>query len=293
MINMVRTLIGLISISLLAAPLFAAQITKIKGRNVLIDLKGDSASVGDSFYAVEADGKRKGLIEVSKVKGDKAIGKIVKGKPATGMRLEIKPAGLTKRGVGDGNGHTTDSKAMKGRAYFGGLFGYARDTMSVNVNSFNTNQFLENVSLSGSGFSGKGLFDYELFKQIWFRGEIGGEMFNASGKARCGTNNTQTCDVKIVYLSFDFLGRYVFSEGAFRPWVGGGVSLLFPASKSTTALDESSIGTTSVFTVAGGADLFLSPTMYIPLQVEYAMLPKSDEVEANWIAFRLGVAVPF
>lgn len=289
---MMRTLVGLILISLYALPTFAAQISKIKGRSVLIDLKGDSAAPGDTFYAVSSDGKRKAIIEVGKIKGDKAIGKITKGKPAAGMRLELKPTVTSKHQSGENHASASSSPA-KARAYFGGLFGYARDSMSVNVNSFNTNQFLETVSLSGSGFSGKGMFDYELFQQVWFRGTLGAEMFNASGNARCGTNNAETCDVKFVYLTFDFIGRYVFSQSNFRPWAGGGVSLLFPASKSTSALDESSVTTTSVFVVAGGADFFLSPTMYIPIQVEYGMLPKSDEVEANWIAVRVGVAMPF
>nr|HMN68419.1 hypothetical protein [Bdellovibrionales bacterium] len=52
-------------------------------------------------------------------------------------------------------------------------------------------------------------------------------------------------------------------------------------------------GTTNVIVIGGGLDWFLSPTMYIPVSLEYGMLPKSDEVDAKWIAVRAGLAVPF
>ncbi len=64
-------------------------------------------------------------------------------------------------------------------------------------------------------------------------------------------------------------------------------------SKSASALQPQSISTTNVMGVAGGIDLFTSPTFYVPISLEYALLPKSDEVSASWIALRVGFAVPF
>jgi hypothetical protein len=40
-------------------------------------------------------------------------------------------------------------------------------------------------------------------------------------------------------------------------------------------------------------DWFMTPNLYIPVSVEYGFLPKSDEVEANLISLRIGLAVPF
>jgi hypothetical protein len=161
-----------------------------------------------------------------------------------------------------------------------------------------TNQDLGTASMSGYGFSAKGLFDYELFPQIWFRGTAGLETFNAEAGSRgsgrdCGPGNSDACNAKLMYLTFDFIGRYVFGQGSFRPWLGGGLGLLFPASKDATALDPASISTTNVIVFAGGFDWFTSPTFYVPVSIEYGLLPKSDEVEASWIALRAGFAVPF
>jgi hypothetical protein len=138
-----------------------------------------------------------------------------------------------------------------------------------------------------------GFFDYEMYPQIWFRGLTGLEGFSASGASMCGSQNTSACNASIYYISFDGMARYVFMNGNFRPWLGAGIALMFPATKSATALDASSISNTTVIQVAGGMDWFVTPTMFIPVSLEYGMLPKSNEVEASWITLRVGLGLPF
>lgn len=291
---MMRNFLGLylFTFIFIAPMLHAAEILKVKGANVLIDLKGDTPNPGDTFFAVKADGKRTAIIQISKVKGEKATGKITKGKASEGQSLEAKGAGKVAKS-GSHRSHDVVSAAPSGRSYWGAIAGYGMDSMTVNINDSVTNAFKQKGDLSGTGYSIKGLFDYELFSQVWFRGTSGLEMFNVTGSALCGSGNAQTCNAKINYLTFDFLGRYVFSTGNIRPWAGAGLGLLFPMSKSATALQASSIATTNVMVIAGGADWFINPNMYIPVSIEYGILPKSDEVEAKWIALRVGVAVPF
>ncbi|MGE4132437.1 MAG: hypothetical protein AB7F86_12415 [Bdellovibrionales bacterium] len=291
-----RSFVGALLLFCWSYSILAAEVVKVKGKSALVELKGEPASPGDLFYLIAPDGKRRGIFKVSKKKGDKAIGKIMKGKAQPGFTLEYRsPKGsakgpkLSKPSMDDGS-----AQAVLGttRSYWGALLGYSSDTMSVKVTNV-SNQDVGTASMSGSGFSAKGLFDYELFSSIWFRGAAGIEMFNAEGSKICGVSNNASCTAKLMYLTFDFLGRYVFSKGTFRPWIGGGLDLLFPASKDASALDPSSISTTNVIIAAAGLDWFMSPTFYIPISIEYGLLPKSDEVEASWIAFRAGFAVPF
>lgn len=283
----------------LSVPLFAAEVIKVKGKGVLVELKGDPAVNGDIFYLISPDGKRVGIIKISKVKGDKAIGKLAKGRAEPGFTLEFKPS---KSAAKSGGGHSgsrmaspsmDDGSTTSKRSYWGAMGGLSMDSMSVNVTQSGTNANLGSVAMSGMGYAVKGLFDYELFSQVWFRGTSGIEMLNFSGDAKCGPANNQACTAKLMYLTFDFIGRYVFGSGSFRPWLGGGMGLLFPASKDATALDPSSISTTNVILGAGGFDWYMSPTLYIPVSIEYGLLPKSDEVSASWIAFRGGFAIPF
>jgi hypothetical protein len=293
---MFRSLAYLCLLVFVSSPAYAGVVLKVKGKSVLIDLKGDPASPGDSFYAVLPNGKRSGIVKISKVKGEKAIGRVIKGNVAAGMSMELQPAEVTGGGSRGGPAkakRASSDSAPAGRSYWGGLFGYGLNSMDVNVNDSVTGDFRKKASLSGSGFSAKGLFDYEIFSQVWFRFTAGLEMFKVAGPKECGTLNQQTCDANINYLSMDFLGRYVFATGSLRPWLGAGVGLLFPMSKEASALQAQSISTTNVIMLSGGLDFFVSPDFYIPMSIEYGMLPKSDEVEASWIAFRVGFAVPF
>ncbi|MCB0357948.1 MAG: hypothetical protein KDD40_13115, partial [Bdellovibrionales bacterium] len=109
----------------------------------------------------------------------------------------------------------------------------------------------------------------------------------------CGTNNDSACDVEISYLALDLWGRYVMTQGTFRPWVGIGFNLLFPSSKASTAIDEESITSTSVFAGGLGFDWFFKSDMYLPVQIEYGIYPSSDTVKANYLAARFGVGIDF
>ena len=119
------------------------------------------------------------------------------------------------------------------------------------------------------------------------------EGFTVAGNSICGPTNSDACNAKLIYLSFDFMARYIFSNDSFRPWIGGGLSLLFPATKEASALDSASISTTNAIVGAFGFDYYVNNTFYIPVSIEYGLLPKSDEVSANWIAFRTGFGLPF
>lgn len=290
-----KQLLGFFLSVILLSPwlVHSAEVLKVKGKSALVDLKGDSAMPGDTFYTLSADGKRRGIIRLSKVKGEKAIGKITKGRVEAGMSLELKASNTA--GGGESGGDMKSSASDSGgpsKMYWGFLVGMAQDKMTAKVNDVNNNP-ITTTSMSGMGFSAKGLFDYEFFKSIWFRGSAGFEGFDVSGNNVCGTGNAQACNATIYYLSFDFMGRYVFDVGNIKPWGGIGVSLLFPASKKATALATNSITTTNAITPAVGVDWHLSNRWYIPVSLEYGLLPKSSEVEASWIAVRAGLAFPF
>lgn len=284
----------LIIVFLLCTPIVhAAQIVKVKGKSALVDLQGDPAVVGDMFFALSADGKRRGILKITKVQGKRAIARIAKGKATTGMSLEYRAAKVSgsKSSGGYSSGGTTSTISTK-RSYWGAIAGLTMNTVSVKVADPN-GAARGTAAMSGMGYGLKGLFDYQLFPQIWFRGTAGLEGFNAAGGTICGVIGNENCKITVNYISFDFVGRYVFGQKTVRPWAGGGAELLFPMSKESNAIASASIGTTSVFLVAGGIDWFISPTMYIPISLEYGMLPKSKEVTATWIAGRVGVAVPW
>lgn len=263
---------------------FAGEVTKVKGRGVLISLSGDDANVGDLFFLLK-DGKKMAIIRVTKVKGDQAIGSILKGKADVGMTTQKREGGGGKSAGGGGGGGGSSRMGASKKSYWGGMIGYSMDSMTVDLPSGAT------VSMTGSAFSAMGLFDYKLFNRGWFRGLGGYQGFQAQGSAIC--LGSTTCNMNASYIDLNFLFRYLFTDSAFRPWLGGGFGLMFPAAKSSTALDTGSISSTGIFIISGGLDWQISPTMYVPISLEYGMFPKSATVEASWITVRAGVAVPF
>lgn len=285
------TLLGLALFT--SAPAFGAKVLKIDGRKVMIDLEGDNAKDGDVFVVYDPAGKKKALVKIKGVKGNKAVGIVGKGKAQAGWKAKISAAGKSK---GSRAARTSspqpDTSSPSGKSFWGLMGGFAMDSMSVDIDNTGDGTSDKTVSLDGMGFSAKGLFDYELFSNVWFRGLAGIEGLDASGSSEVGCGG-KACSVSIYYLSADLWGRYVFSEGSFRPWIGAAFSLMFPLSKDATAIEDSSITNTSAISIGGGIDWFTSPTFYIPIQVEYSMLPKSETVEATTIGARIGIAMPF
>ena len=268
---------------------WAAEVSKVKGQAVLIDLKGMSASAGDTLYAINGEGKKKAILIVSKIKGEKAIARISKGRAEAGMEVIAKAANTSKSTPESTESRDANSQSAK-RSYWGALLGFAMDNMTVDLKTA-AGASRGSESMSGTAFSAKLLFDYRVFQQIWFRGTTGLESFSATGGSKCTESETAACDVNIYYLSFDGIGRYMFSEtGAFRPLVGGGFGLMFPMTKKSSALDSDSISNTSVMVAAAGLDWALPSGTYFPVSIEYAMLPSSEDVKGNWIAVRAGVA---
>lgn len=285
---------------LFATPVFAAKVIKADGRKAMLELEGDPAKVGDIYVVYDPAGKRRGVIKVSAIKGTKAVGLLGKGKAQVGWQAKISDRAKAKvspktqaaRQQTQPANQPTDSAGNENRSAWGIMVGASMDTMSVDIDNSGDNVSDETVSLDGMAFNGKLLFDYNLFPQVWFRGLGGIEGLSAKGPSRTGCQ-AKTCDVSIYYMAFDFWARYVFGSGSFRPWIGAAFSLMFPVTKSATALEDSSITNTSMMSVGAGFDWYTSPSFYIPLQIEYNMLPKSETVEVTAITGRLGFAIPF
>lgn len=282
--------IGILVVALAFAPgVHGAQIEKVKGKSLLINLEGDTASSGDLFYTVDPSGKKRGILRISKVARGKAIAVLGKGKAEPGWMLEAKPRSASAaRSQPRAQQMASDGKAP--RSFWGVTGGVVMDSVSVDLVDDTTGQATgESVDLKGTTFALKGLFDYQVFDLIWFRGLSGIENLDASGSR----SNGESRDAQIMYLTFDFWGRAVFGSSSFRPWAGAGFSLMFPMSKKSSALREASITNTSTMAGGFGVDWFLSPTSYVPISLEYGLFPESQLVKADYIALRVGWATKF
>lgn len=268
---------------------FATQISQEKNGVFFVKIQNLPVNVGDIVVAKDPTGKSKGFIRIVQVKGDRAAGRLLKGEAKAGYTLEARKASTAKtsekRNQSSRQKPSPASRPQNGS--YGFTVGYGTNSMDVKL----TLPTERTVKLSGSGFSVNGLYDMHLFSLLWFRGLFGYESFNVKGEDFCGDAGNETCKASIGYLAADIWGRLMLSEGTFRPWVGGGLSLYFPATKSATAVK--SISSTSVISPGLGFDYMLANGMYIPVQFEYGLFPQSADVKASQMILRVGLGFGF
>ncbi|WP_291516266.1 hypothetical protein [Bdellovibrio sp. ArHS] len=299
---MLRTKIWILLAILVSGPTsWSATISAVKGQKVLINLDGDSVLEGDEFFLINpATGKRSAIIRVKQVKGGKALGEVLRGRPGSGYTLQAKApskmsaevaANETQDDSAPRPTNTNLSRVLKDS--YGIVGGYLMNSMDADVSykdGFGITQ-KASVKMSGSGFGVGGFYDYVFSPSLVGRGFAAIEQFNVSGSASSAAcSGSTSCDAKINYLSMYGMAKWYPYIGKYRPWLGGGMGYLLAVSKSSTALNESQISTNSVFTFAFGTDVQLSRKNYVPVSLEYNMFPASSTVKASQILLKAGWA---
>lgn len=261
----------------------AAVVKATKDNKILVDMQSDSFKVGDILKVEDSHGKTVAMIKVNKIKGSSAEG-IFKGKPEKGMKVSLKPAGSSspKKSASSSSGsHSKKGGEFMAEKKYGIMFGLVSSGSDTKLTSG------AKTSMTGTGFALKGIMDTSLLSWLDFRGMAGFQQFNVTGKdtsatADCGGGD---CNAKILYLGGDAIGRVMFTKSI---WAGLGASLLFPMTKSSTAIATGSISNTLVYDVAGGFDMHLASGAMIPIQFDYDIFPSSSTVTAHMLSLRIG-----
>lgn len=276
----------------------AARVEKVKGKQVLIDSEGLPMSKGEKYFII-IDGKKKGVVKITKVKSERALGTLTKGRAEVDAMVE--PTGRSsksdsafsdddilkgkkrkkkksRKDDGDGDGEDTTPQTIVGF-----LVGYAMDSQSATVASYDGSGNVVSTtkeSFSGSGYSLKGFGDIPLSESFGVISRAGIEQLNLSS----GSNNSS-----IMYLTADILLRYSFGSGGFVPYAAAGMGIHFPISKSSTYLDVPRISSTTIFFFDGGFNWAWGETSYLVGALEYAMFPPSNDVSTSFITGRFGM----
>lgn len=277
----------LTSLAFVSSHAEAARITRVKENQVMVDLEGSSDYAEGSRYIVIVGGKRKAVIELSKIKNGKAIGKVLKGKPA-------QDGTLTPMGGGSAPSKSA-SKSRRTRARdsggdsfsdltVGAVLGFASDSQTVTSTATPT-QPAGTISMSGSGFSLKAFADLPISGNLGAIGRVGLEKFSVKGTFP----NGEPTATDITYLSADLLVRYNFLEGAIKVFPLAGLGIHYPISKTSGPLNVQQISATTIFFFGGGAQYKFSDNMYAVASAEYGLFPPSNDVKTNLIAVRGGV----
>ena len=267
----------------------AGRVVKVKGKKVYIILDNsevNSVFKNDIMYLTTTTGKKKALIKIKGIKGDKAIAVIGKGKARKGYLTKAK-AGKKKKRREDpieepmeeaSEVAQTDADDDVGSGMMLGIMG-AFGTATQNVANV--------ADMSGSSMGFKGIFDYELFSGLGVKSQIGLDNVSVSGNS-----GSQQFETTISYLAIDLLLRYNWMiASSFGLYFNGGMGIYSPMSTdlgTNAALQEDSISTTSLLIFGAG---FVIPfgSWQIQLGGDYLYFPPSEDVDTSVIAAKLGI----
>lgn len=265
--------LSIFSVFLLGAPAWAAKVVTVKQGRALVDLESDRYPIGTKLFAVDEQGKRKGVLVIQKVKGGKAIAQVTKGVAKANYIL------LT------GSKNKDMSSAPRGARAWGVLGGMNNNAVSVAQKNASA------IEMAGSSFSVRGFYQEQLDGRWGVRGSFGYDSMVASG------NSTSTsclkCEVNITYLGLDALVRYDITRGSYKLWGGLGLGFLYPMSKSSNALDTSKITINQTIIGSLGMDIGLSGGSFIPVELSYAMFPNTNTSSAKQMTIKIGYGFSF
>ncbi len=263
-----------------------AEITIVKaekGKAVLqFDLAADGLKKGDKLRA--SDGTKDALIVVSKVKGNKAVGKVKTGEVKKEMKVTKIDVAKAKAAV-KSQAKSSDTGSAKKKLRWGVAAGANLATMQVKLTSGATT---ETANMTGTSYGLKGYGEIPIGSSLWIRGGLGYEMVDVKGTISnplCGLSSS--CVATIGFASLDGIGGWNFINGGFKMNVFGGAGLLFPSSPVTNALDTASIKQSAAIKV--GAGIVFGKKTSFPIEVEYNMLPASADVKTTFIQVRGGI----
>ncbi|MFK8137534.1 MAG: hypothetical protein AB8E15_04150 [Bdellovibrionales bacterium] len=277
-----------------AKPAMSANITKKKKKKIYLKLEpSDIFDKGDRLFVFDKKNKKRGLIIIRKVKGNKALAILKKGKARKGWKAYLKGQSKPGKAVAKKKrmGKKKQSKANSGKreAWRWGVAG--------GINLINMDITLsdgEVVATTGTTISALVTLQWNLHSNWVLLGRSGYMGFGTEGTAvggKCqndGVDTTQ-CVTDIAYLSNEGYIQYYFNEGPSRYWGGFGGNMVFPLTKSSTALTESEIALDSYLAFAFGYDLSVSDGREVPMSIEFQTpLQPSTGVDRFIITTRVG-----
>lgn len=286
-----KTLIATLILLSLSINANAAKVTKVSGGKALIDLEGDTALVGDQFFVIDSSGKKRGLIQVSKVQGGRAIATISKGNVTPGTTLQ-RYQGRMSAAPNEVNSSSGGSTTGGGKKAWGLMAGMVNSSMNVKSST-------ASMTMSGSSFNLVGYYQTYLDKNISVKALAGYETLNVTGTAPAGWSGGtcaagSSCTADIGYLGMNVLIRYSFARTRTMEFTaGGGLGFLFAMQKSSNVLDTAKISTNQTIVGTLGLDWHLDKRTYVPIQFDYAMFPDNNTSSATQMILRAGYGWKF
>ena len=282
---------------------FASVIMKTKGNRALIKLEGVSSERGDKFNVLNTSGRTMGILEVKRIKGDRALGVLLKGKMKKGAVLEPRSVQSTRSYVRDEDDDYDYSNRLSTR---GKSQITPRSTTGV---GFIAGLHLNSVRVSndkiifGPGAELGLNLDFRLSSLLHVRLAGSFYMFRANGIG-C-PDDIRTCALDINYPKGTAILRgFLLIDDRINLWIGAGASILYPipTANRLNLTEESFKYVHWSPVVALGIDYHFGE-FYIPIQLEvnwinpfiisFKSQTQSNQVKPFFMGVKIGLVFSF
>ena len=278
--------------------LWAAEIQQIKGKKALVGLAPGELNMGDEVYAVDVGGKRRGLLKISQVKGNKAVAEILKGKPAVGHSLQVK--GSASSASADAGPAPEENLASTARPPLGFMkrgksalgFALSQSSNSLAIQASNLS-ITESIKLKSSTIGFHAHVDLQQSRNLTWRFGAGYQSFGGKGTANTASfcSGSKNCELAISYLTAEGWLQFnlLNTQSRARAWVGAGGDFMIKVSKKTNFTDlPVDPWITFLFGSVGG-DIPLSQGSAVTLAFDYGLQPTAPKNAAvSLTMLRLG-----
>lgn len=265
----------------------ALKIIAVKNNKVMIDIEKDSLNLNDRFFALDENGKKKGLLIIKKIKGDRALGEVLKGNVQTDFSLQLNPGVTNESNAASSTKSAASNRNSKKHAW-GLNASYIQNSMMVKPSG-------ETVNITGASYGLLGFYQVTLDRDIAVRGSAGYQGLAAKGTATAAVcTGSKDCNIDLSYLNLDALVLYTFFRSKnMNIWAGAGISFLLAINKSSNAVDTSKITTNQSLNVNFGLDFFVNKNQYIPIEFHYGIFPSTSTSSANQMSLTTGYGWTF
>lgn len=175
--------------------------------------------------------------------------------------------GFAQSGKKSGDSQASSSKKEYAMGFFSG----------VHLNQASTKTNGSTVDMKGSSFPIGAFFDGKINSKYGYQLTFANEPYMVEGNsdvATCGSSSTRNCDININYFGLGGTLVYIVtSTDRVKVRVYGGVTLLFPQTKTSNVLDIGSQATNFNAKVGGGLDLSVSESYYVPIDLGINYFP--------------------
>lgn len=243
----VKTFIKLISYAMGVAfysfsPVQAGTVESLKGAKVIFDFNGEAApNPGDKYFILDSHSNKEiGLVQVLKIKGARALAKLIKGRGRAGDATELAQEKVERHRRKESE--ESSESAMIRPQNRNDHQGAGIKVYGVGIDLTMTSRYLNLPSVGSGSFAGNAIgyrfvVDYPLAPPWVLLGSVGIHPFSVSGTASLDSTSFAYKESHS-YLAIEALGRYLLEGRTTGVWIGGGLGLYLPSSSSSTLSSE-------------------------------------------------------